>query len=464
MANLRIIASNAARRATLSASSTAGALAVTNLQVDKKSDVWRAAGTTARITGALPVAELASGAALLGNFSPTTTMRLRLSNEDSATNLIKYSEQLNSSAWEFNATTISVDAAKAPDGTNTADKMVDTAAGGPHFRFQKVSGFAANQKITFSIFAKAAERSIVCLRFDESSTALAGQSNAYLNLVTGAVTGVTGNFTYQATQLADGWWRFSATSTTVAVGIICPLVMLATSGTDFSFTGNGSSGLYVWGAMLNVGALSSYYPATDSPGVRPAGFFDNWQSYDCDTGVALACPAPAIVLEGWSAVKSASAYAHGGGAFARAWFPLTAFKWFAIDLVDTNNLQGYIEAAQLVLGAYWSPTYNASSASATNVDATTHYRTDAGDLLSHASTIHKRIPIELEYMPAEDRAALARILRGSRAHPVFFSLYPGHPDLELERDNTMIGKRMSDSEIAVQAAIRYGTKLELESI
>lgn len=272
MANLRIIASNAARRATLAASSTADLLGVANLQTDKKSDVWRATGTTATISGTLPATESASGVALLGNFSPTTTKRVRLYSDAAATNQV------------------------------------------------------------------------------------------------------------------------------------------------------------------------------------------------LDTGVVQACPAPAIQLEGWPAAKAASAYAYGGGAFARTWFAPTPFRAFIIDLVDTSNLQGYIEATHLVIGAYWSPAYNPKSASTTDVDATTHYRSAAGDLMSRASTVHKRLPIELGSMPVEDRASLARILRGSRAYPIFLSLCPGHADLELERDNTLIGKRMTDSEMVVQMAIRYGTKLDVESI
>lgn len=272
MANLRIIASNAARRATLAASSTAGLLGVANLAADKKSDVWRATGTTATISGTVPAAELASGLAALGNFSPTLTARLRLYSDEAGTSQV------------------------------------------------------------------------------------------------------------------------------------------------------------------------------------------------LDTGAVLACPAPAIQLEGWTAAKAASAYAYGGGAYARLWFAPTSWRKFVLDLVDANNLQGYIEASKLVIGPYWSPADNPSGASSTNVDATEHFRTAAGDLISRASTIHKKMPLELEYMSPADRAALEKILRASRAHPAFFSLYPENPDLELERDNAFIGKRMSDSEVAVQMAIKYGTKLEVESI
>jgi hypothetical protein len=180
---------------------------------------------------------------------------------------------------------------------------------------------------------------------------------------------------------------------------------------------------------------------------------------------ALACPAPAITLRGWTAAQSASAYAYGGGAMARIWFaPTAGVKRMVVTIADANNVQGYIEAARLVCGPYWSPTYNTKSLSETYVDGATHYRTDAGDLMTDASTIHKKVPIEFEYMPASDRTQMANILRASRAYPIFLSVFPGDPDLELERAHTVYGKRMGDSEVAVQAAITYGTKIDVESV
>ncbi len=437
MANLRIIASNAARRATLTASSTAGLLGVANLVADKKSDVWRATGASARISGTLSAPEVASGAALLGNFSPTATMRVRLSNEVSKTNLLTYSEAFGDSSWEKVGLNLSGGVA-APDGSNNAFAV--TATGSDPY-FDKTLTLAPGT-YTFSIFLKG----------------IGGSVGKAPNVWLWNIGGLGGFVSaVDARPLANGWVRYAATCTVATGGSYRVRV-------DAPDSASAGDVVHIFGAQVESGALSSYFPGGTSQGVRPAGYIDAWQSYDYDSGIVPACPAPAIQLEGWTAAKSASAYAYGGGAYARAWFPATQFRAIAIDLADTNNAQGYIEAAQLVIGQYWAPTYNPTSASATDVDATMHYRTDAGDLMSRASTVHKKVSIELQYMPAEDRATLANILRGSRARPVFLSLFPGHADLALERDHTLIGKRMSDSEVAVQMAIRYGTKLDVESI
>lgn len=221
----------------------------------------------------------------------------------------------------------------------------------------------------------------------------------------------------------------------------------------------------IWSAseiISTVALLGNFSPTTT---VRVRGFTDAAGTVLAfDTGVVLACPAPAIQLHGWTAAQAASAYAYGGGAWARIYFASWAVQRLVIDLVDTSNVQGQIEAALGVIGAHWSPARTVADAPWTLVDASTHYRTDAGDLLTDAGIVHKRIPLDLGRFLAPDRAVLARILRNSRAHPIFVSVFPSAADLELERDYTIYGKRSQDSEIAIQYAIAYSTTVELEEI
>lgn len=204
---------------------------------------------------------------------------------------------------------------------------------------------------------------------------------------------------------------------------------------------------------------------TSAPGVRPDGYIDHWQSYDYDSGWVLACPAPAVELEGFTAAQAASAYAYGGGAYARHWLPqqLDA-TGLAVDIADPDNLQGYIEAACMVAGPYLTTKYNASATSVSVIDRTELSRSAAGDQLAEPGTISRKVPVDLRAMPEADRAKFLELVRNSRAHPILMSVFPEHPDLALERDFMVYGRRTKDSDIAYQFAGAYSTTLEIEEI
>lgn len=183
-----------------------------------------------------------------------------------------------------------------------------------------------------------------------------------------------------------------------------------------------------------------------------------------DTGAQLACPAPAVRLRGWTAAQAASAYAYGGGAMARSWFAEMLVRRIAVELVDPENMQGYIEAACLVVGAYWEPVKNAADAPLTIMDTTEIYRTDAGGQGAAAGYLYRRLPVDLSLMPPADRSAFVDIVRSSRAYPILISIFPGSSDLVLERDHMVYGRRTKDSDVAIQYARAYSTTIEIEEI
>jgi len=185
-----------------------------------------------------------------------------------------------------------------------------------------------------------------------------------------------------------------------------------------------------------------------------------------DTGVVLASPAAAIALRGWTAAAAASAYSYGGGAHARIWFAATSWKRFVVDISDASNLQGYIEAARLVVGPYWSPIYNAAmGASIRQVDSSRHYRTDAGELLTDAGSKYRSMQLDLNNMAAVDRKAFIDILRGcGMVYPILVSLFPSDSDVELERDHTIYGKLTDLSAMKITQYNAYSSSLEVEEI
>lgn len=182
---------------------------------------------------------------------------------------------------------------------------------------------------------------------------------------------------------------------------------------------------------------------------------------------ALACPAAAIKLRGWTPAQAASAYAYGGGATALIYFASTpGVKRMVVTLTDPGSLQGYLEAAFLVAGPYWSPTYNAEyGAGMVPVDSTENYRTAAGNLKSDGGTMSRKVPFNLPYMVPSDRTAAVNIIRScGKRWPVLLDVFPQNADLELQRDHLIYGKFPDLSETKITMLDRYAMPVQVEEI
>lgn len=461
MANLRIVTDNAVgRAASLVASSTAGALAVSNLQVDRKSSVWRAASTAAGLVLRWDDPEEIGAVALpFCNLSPTATMRVRSSVEATAVNLMRYSEQFDQAVWVKQRATVpagTLNSRRAPDGTMTADKLCNNGiVDASGYISQSFTADGVSEYTGF-VFACAGEITTCQIDFTDSVGFVSG-ARTVVNLLTGAVT-TAGSVNSECIALPDGWYLIAMRGRPGASGATFRISLPAdsTAGTD---------GFYIWGGDVKRGGRSSYIPSGASAATRPAGYIDGWQSYDYDSGWIRACPAPALRPRGFTPIQAASAYAHGGGAAARHWLPASMqARGLAIDIRDPDNLQGYIEAACLVVGPVWSPRYNASAASVSVIDSTELSRGASGDQLADPGTISRKVPVDLRALTDADRATFLNLVRNSRAYPMLLSVFPGHADLALERDFTIYGRRTKDSDIAYQYEGRYATTLEIEEI
>jgi len=186
-----------------------------------------------------------------------------------------------------------------------------------------------------------------------------------------------------------------------------------------------------------------------------------------DTGAIPACPAQAIELLGaWTPAQAASAYAYGGGAHARAWFANITVRRLVIDIVDTANLQGYIECGRIFVGAAWSPAVTADyGAPVTNEDASTAYRDDGSNLRHYVGFKTKKASIELSHLTPADRSTVeaVRVANGT-TEPFIYSLYPGDADHELERANQGFYCFSSSAALNTPGFEQYATTFEMESV
>ena len=174
-------------------------------------------------------------------------------------NLLTFSEQFDNAAWTKTRISVSANAVIAPDGTITADKLVeDTTASASHFTTSASASFTSGTAYTLSAYAKAGERSQ--FGFNMQST-VAGVDAALFNLATGSVI-QNGSFSSTSiTPVGNGWYRCTGTITATGTASAGVIVRLALDNAT-SYTGDGTSGIYIWGAQLELGSTATTYNPT----------------------------------------------------------------------------------------------------------------------------------------------------------------------------------------------------------
>ena len=148
--------------------------------------------------------------------------------------------------------------------------------------FRQAVSRASNIAHSVSLFVKAKERSIV--RIDLSDD-VANSIRAYFDLTTGLVGTVSNNGTASGgsaniTALANGWYRVEVGGipASASTGSVRMTVRMETSGSSTGYQGDGTSGMYMWGAQLESWAsnatlpmfCSSYIPTTSAQVTRGA--------------------------------------------------------------------------------------------------------------------------------------------------------------------------------------------------
>ena len=191
--------------------------------------------------------------------------RLGLLVEEQRTNLLTYSEDFSNADWTKSNATVTSNTIIAPDGTLTGDKLVEDTASASHEIVQALTPAAASY--TMSFYVKANGRSFV-----QISNTLVGTQFINFDLANGQV-GSSSGYTGTITDIGNGWYRCTATVSS-AGGLFGQRISLITSSTAVrreSYTGDGTSGIYVWGAQLEAGAFpTSYIPTSGSTATRAA--------------------------------------------------------------------------------------------------------------------------------------------------------------------------------------------------
>lgn len=198
-------------------------------------------------------------------------------------NLQDYSEDFSNATWVKFGSTVSANTTTAPDGNLAADKLTeDSSVSAAHYMKGSAGGYLPTNRITtFSVHVKASER------YSGELYDLAGNFYSRFDLNAGTVTQITGTATI--TPLSGGWFRLSVTSASPIVTAFTPALYLHNPPGNAVYTGDGTSGIYVWGAMLEPESSASAYLSTNvlSNPYHGAGA-DGVKYFDTDSsGVAI---------------------------------------------------------------------------------------------------------------------------------------------------------------------------------
>jgi hypothetical protein len=183
------------------------------------------------------------------------------------TNLLLRSEEFESASWTPGQTSVNANVIQSPNGSLTADKLIENSNTSTHL-IQQIIAHTSGTTYTASCFVKVAERTFFSIAF--GSGFIGAQANSFFDLSNGTTptSGAT------VVNVGDGWFRCSFTVAATASASSAVQFRLATSTSVANYTGDNTSGIYLWGAQLEQSSsVGEYIPTTST--INSAPRFDH---------------------------------------------------------------------------------------------------------------------------------------------------------------------------------------------
>lgn len=231
------------------------------------------------------------------DFDPVTLAPLGLLIEEQRTNLLLYSQEFDNAVWTKNNGTITANTIASPDGTVDADAFIEnTTASAFHYLNQGATKAASSIQYAASFYVKNKGRQIIVTLQSGGSNGVAARIDPATGTVTNAATAFGAGWTagtITMTAVGGGWYQVVLTATSDTLTSL-QLQLALHNGTTNVYTGDGVSGMYLYGAQVEAGAFAtSYIPTVAAQVTRSRDAvsmtgtdFSNW--YNSNQGTFIA--------------------------------------------------------------------------------------------------------------------------------------------------------------------------------
>ena len=203
-------------------------------------------------------------------FDPVTLVPQGVLIEEQRTNLCFPSGSIGSSPWGTTNGGVTLNATTAPDGTNTASKITETATNTFFGQNYNLNG-TSSSVYTWSFYAKAAERTQCAINVSGTSNV-----SCFFQLTgSGSVFNVGSAVISASCVLCSNGWYFCSVTFTAGASQPALYVLFGPAlGGSSTYLGTLGYGFYIWGAQLELGSFpTSYIPTSGSAVTRAADAF-----------------------------------------------------------------------------------------------------------------------------------------------------------------------------------------------
>ena len=234
-----------------------GYMAETNF-IDGQALTPSSFGETDAVTGRWKAKAFTGTYGINGFYLPFTN------NTSTSGNSVLYSENFNAAMYTKNDSSVTTDTTAAPNGATTADTLTENTATATHRLFFNNLTYINGTTYTTSIYVKANTRTAVALENWNGTVA----NYCYADLSNGTV--ISGSHASAAiTSVGSGWYRISVSNVGTGAASCGSALYLKNNNTSsgLSYTGNGSSSIFIWGMQTEAFSTLGPYLSTNGTAI-----------------------------------------------------------------------------------------------------------------------------------------------------------------------------------------------------